>query len=310
MANPGLRGPLSKPGGAPSKQYFICQVNGCGDVVRGNSIRDHYKKLVDEKCLDSNFKNLYGLTYQARLNNMTDKKKEHTLHFEKNNFQFNVFPSSILSDKSHWKPQMEVPILTPFQRMKRKLEIEKPHDTSGGTLAPEDESKKSKQDFDLSLDDVSDFATRACEDKPTESLEILEVTLDENENNILEEDIAAEQVVNDNIDVSKQIKDCLHDFFSNEEECGLFAEIVARKELEIKDALENEKVEEHNCWESGLLSDICLPCLKYSDLEEVPALLRGEKRGNFGYIKTEILRINLLLEIKNDMRNLNFTFGA
>ena len=299
MANPGLRGPLSKPGRAPSKQYFICQVNGCGDVVRGDSIRDHYKKLVDEKCLDSKFKNLYGLTYQARLKNMTDQKKEHTLHFEKSKLQLNMIPSSILSDKSHWKPQVEVPLLTPFQRMKRKLEIEKPHDISGVTLAPEDESKKSKQDFDVPLGDVSDVVTRACEDKPTESLEIIEVSLDENENNILEEEIAAEkqphenldekeeQVVHDNINVSKQIKDCLHNFFSNEEECGLFAEIVARKELEIKEALENEKVEEHTCWESGLLSDICLPCLKYSDLEEVPALLRGEKRGNFGYIKTE-----------------------
>ena len=103
MASPGggKRGRLSKPGGPPSRQSYACQVAGCAAVVRGDEFRDHYKNLVDEKCLDSHFKSVYGLTYQSRLSKMSPEEKAHTLHFQEHNLKLSLLHKTILNDKTH-----------------------------------------------------------------------------------------------------------------------------------------------------------------------------------------------------------------
>ena len=160
------RGPLSKPGGAPSRQHYVCQVQGCEAVVRGDQVRDHYKRLVDERCLDDMFKNVYGLTYQARLNKMSLEERAHTLHFQEHNLKLNLLPKFITSDRTHWKPLITTPKLNPFQRMENKRKLTNPGDDDDTQNYEQEHSKMSRTDVDTILDENSNFLKTTPVDDP------------------------------------------------------------------------------------------------------------------------------------------------
>ena len=282
------RGPLSKHGGAPSRQHYVCQVEGCEAVVRGDEMKDHYKRLVDERCLEPGFKNVFGLTYQSRLNKMSKEEKAHTIHFEQHNLRLSLIPKSILTNKTHWKSLINLPLINPFQRMENKRKHTDVDNEEDDDAAP-DNSKKIRNDATILLDENDNSISKTNDtdksDHSSHDGETLPVALEAPE--VVTNEIVIDIESTPDSDFKKDIKESLKDFFHDEQQCGIFAEVLVKKEKEIKEAFEDEANVDGDWWEHGLTSDLCVPCLKYSDLEEVPAGFSIQKKGNFGKIKTE-----------------------
>ena len=81
----------------------------------------------------------------------------------------------------------------------------------------------------------------------------------------------------------EEIKDVLKEVLQDPEAAQSLAEKIAVRIKNLQDADDNAKEDETN-WIRGEHFVSCIPCMKISDSDKVPAALRKFKKGNFGKI--------------------------
>ena len=103
----------------------------------------------------------------------------------------------------------------------------------------------------------------------------------------IQEDQAQTVVTEDKGNIKEIVKSALVEALKDPEAAKLLSEqIVYRIKKLSKDDTEEIIIDE-SVWMSGDDFISCIPCLKYSDMEKVPAALRKYKKGNFGRIKAK-----------------------
>ena len=74
---------------------------------------------------------------------------------------------------------------------------------------------------------------------------------------------------------------------NDREAARLLLEQIAYRIKKLNKDDTEEAIVDESLWMSGEDFISCIPCLKYSDMEKVPAALKKYKRGNFGRIKAK-----------------------
>ena len=126
---------ISSSGGMPpSKQMYACLVPNCKEPIRGDKIRDHYKKFVNFPLLEEN-----DLRQNKKLQVLNCKEAEHTQHFINKNLDAHSIPG--------YKKHKKIPVVASSSDADSNFDIKESRKRRKRRGRPLKRSKKSKDEW-------------------------------------------------------------------------------------------------------------------------------------------------------------------
>ena len=271
-------GPLPRFGGPPSKSFYTCQI--CKKQIRRDKIKEHLAASVDMEVLSLapslRSQPLARLTFDKR--NHTEKVQDYFDKHEQLPVDFNNSKFWIKVSQSN----TESSLMSTFLLGKRSRS-DSPDIPAKKVAAEEQEVQEPQMEEDPNDDLEVETAEEALETFSPEHdlVENVPKDMDQTANPLQGQDI------------KEVVKASLIAALKDPEAAKLLSEQIAHriKKLNTKET-EEENVDE-KVWMTGEDFISCIPCLKHSDHDKVPAVLRKYKKGNFGRLKASADRFNI-----------------
>ena len=177
---------MSSGGLPPSKQMYECLVSDCNERIRGDKLKDHYKKYVKFALLEED-----GEGQQTKIQHLQRKEADHTQYFIQENFDTHSIPGYKRHTKAPFTasssdPDSSFDNQSPRKRKKRRharpaKRVRRNGEEMDQTDTEDEEEELKKELTELGIKQIPSNET--ISEQPESSIDEVEVDQDEQATN-------------------------------------------------------------------------------------------------------------------------------